>query len=70
MATVRDHSKSQGNEPHDDLKIALAVFESCLLAPAISGELIPWLEAVQKSWEELSAQVHFHARGIGFQPER
>ena len=64
MATVNNQPKNEANHPQDELKTALNDFEACLLAPMVSGELVSWLEAVEKSWAELSAQVHFHVKHL------
>jgi hypothetical protein len=61
MATISDPQKAVSD---DDLKTVLAKFETSLLAPTVSGELATWLEEVQKSWEEASAQIHFHVKHL------
>jgi uncharacterized protein (DUF3084 family) len=64
MPTISDPPKADANYSHDDLRPVLAAFEESLLAPTVSGELTTWLEQVQKSWEEASAQIHFHAKHL------
>jgi hypothetical protein len=64
MATVHDPNTTQTEYSDDDLKAALTVFETSLLTPTISGELSSWLEQVQKTWEEASAQVHYHLKHL------
>src|SRR4051812_29216345 len=64
MATISDPPKAHADNSHDDLKAALTTFETSLLSPTISGELSPWLEEVQKTWEEASTQVHFYVKHL------
>jgi hypothetical protein len=64
MATVDHRDQSQSKYSDDDLKAALAAFETGLLTPTVSGELGPWLEQVQKTWEEASAQIHYHLKHL------
>src|SRR5215475_2493949 len=64
MATVRDPHTSKTNYSDDDLRTALATFETSLLTPTVSGELSSWLEQVQKTWEEASAQIHYHLKHL------
>src|SRR5262249_3286142 len=64
MATVSHRDQSQSKYSDDDLKTALAAFETSLLTPTVSGELAPWLEQVQKTWEEASAQIHYHLKHL------
>src|SRR4051794_24307564 len=63
MTTISDQPKATNNS-HDDLMAVLTKFETSLLTPTISGELPSWLEEVQKSWEEASAQIHFHIKHL------
>src|SRR4249919_3274051 len=64
MATISDPQKAHANNSHDDLRTALTTFETSLLSPTVSGELSTWLEEVQKSWEEASAQIHYHVKHL------
>jgi uncharacterized coiled-coil DUF342 family protein len=64
MATLSHQPKPAANNSHDDLKAVLTEFETSLLTPTISGELASWLEEVQKTWEEASAQIHFHVKHL------
>ena len=64
MVTISDSTKAKMNFSHDDLITALTTFETSLLSPTVSGQLAPWLEEVQKSWEEASAQIHFHVKHL------
>jgi seryl-tRNA synthetase len=64
MASVSNFAKAEPDYSHDDLKAALTTFETSLLAPTISGELTPWLDEVQKAWNEASAQIHFHVKHL------
>jgi hypothetical protein len=63
MTTISDQPKATNNS-HDDLMAVLTKFETSLLTPTISGELPTWFEEVQKSWEESSAQIHFHVKHL------
>ena len=64
MATASNLTKAEPDFSHDELKAVLTTFETSLLSPTVSGELAPWLEEVQKSWEEASAQIHFHVKHL------
>src|SRR4051794_34311563 len=64
MATISDHPKAEADKSHNDLKTVLTTFETNLLTPAVSGELASWFGDVQKSWEEASAQIHFHVKHL------
>jgi chromosome segregation ATPase len=64
MATVTPANHFQSKYSDDDLKTALAAFETSLLTPRVSGELVTWLEQVQKTWEEASAQVHYRLKHV------
>lgn len=64
MATLDDPNTTQTDYSEDDLRAALTIFETSLLTPAISGELASWLEQVRKTWEEASAQVHYHLKHL------
>jgi hypothetical protein len=64
MATISDPPKAEADHSHDDLKSALTTFETSLLSPTVSGQLANWLDEVQKSWEEASAQIHFHVKHL------
>ena len=64
MVTITDRTKAKMNFSHDDLIAALTTFETSLLSPTVSGQLAPWLEEVQKAWEEASAQIHFHVKHL------
>ena len=64
MATVGDRENANADYSDDELKAALATFETSLLTPTVSGELAAWFEEVQKSWEEASAQIHFHVKHL------
>src|SRR4051794_26423841 len=48
----------------NELKNALTSFETSLLTPTVSGELPSWVEEVQKTWAEASAQVHYYAKHL------
>ncbi len=64
MATISDSSKTEADHSHDDMKTVLTTFETSLLTPTVSGELAPWLEEVQKSWDEASVQIHYHVKHL------
>jgi len=64
MATVSDRNATQSKFSSDDLKTSLTTFETSLLTPTVSGELSSWLEQVQKTWEEASAQIHYHLKHL------
>jgi len=64
MATVRDPNTSTTKYSDDDLRSTLATFETSLLTPTVSGELSGWLEQVQKTWDEASAQIHYHLKHL------
>ena len=64
MSTISDQDRSNRNYSQDDLNAVLTKFETNLLRPAISGELASWLEDVQKSWEEASAQIHYYIKHL------
>jgi hypothetical protein len=64
MATVSHRNNSPSKYSDDHLKTSLAAFETSLLTPRVSGELGPWLEQVQKTWEEASAQIHYHLKHL------
>ena len=64
MATVSNLATAESDYSHDELKAVLTTFETSLLTPTVSGELAPWLEEVEKSWKEASAQVHFHVKHL------
>jgi hypothetical protein len=55
MATTTETSDKTA--PEDELKTALEAFETSLATPVISGELADWVEALQKTWAEASAQI-------------
>jgi hypothetical protein len=48
----------------EDLKLALSEFETSLGTPIISGELADWVDAVKKTWNEASAQVHYYLKHL------
>ncbi len=48
----------------DELKTALANFETSLVTPIISGELAGWIDEVKAGWSEASAQVHHHVNDL------
>jgi hypothetical protein len=48
----------------DALKESLAVFETSLATPVISGELADWLGGMQKAWREASSQIHYHIKHL------
>src|SRR5437016_1539984 len=52
------------NSPESDLRTALASFETNLTTPIVSGDLAAWLEDVQASWSEASAQIHYHVKHL------
>jgi hypothetical protein len=54
--------KSTESASHDELKASLEAFETSLETPVISGELTDWLEAVNKTWSEASAQIQDRMR--------
>jgi hypothetical protein len=54
--------KTTPTTPEDELKKALAAFESSLATPVVSGELAEWLEAVKQSWTEVSAKTHYQVK--------
>jgi len=64
MSTISDRDQANTNYSQDELNAVLAKFETSLLSPTISGELPSWLEEVQKSWEEASAQIHYYIKHV------
>ncbi len=55
------------SNPQNELKAALANFETSLVTPIVSGELAEWIDEVQQSWSDASAQIryqieHLHPR--------
>jgi hypothetical protein len=48
----------------NELREALALFETSVATPIVSGELPDWAEKVQKAWSEASAQVHYHVKHL------
>jgi hypothetical protein len=54
MAT---HQRTQ-SAIDDELKAALASFETSLATPVVSGELADWLDTLKKSWAVASANIH------------
>jgi hypothetical protein len=64
MATISDQHKANAKYSQDDLNAVLTKLETNLLRPAISGELASWLEDVQKSWEDASAQIHYYIKHL------
>ena len=50
------------NNSESALKASLAAFETSLATPIVSGELAEWIEAVQKTWTEASAQLHYQVK--------
>lgn len=57
-------ASGETNNPQNDLKTALSNFETSLLTPTVSGELPAWMDEVQKSWAEASAQIHYQVRHL------
>lgn len=53
---------TQQATPDSALKDALTSFETCLATPIISGELVDWLGGVNKSWAEVSGQIHYSVK--------
>jgi hypothetical protein len=43
-----------------ELKSSLDRFETCLVSPMMSGELVSWVEELQSAWAEAAALVHQH----------
>jgi hypothetical protein len=43
-----------------ELREALTSFETSVATPIVSGELPDWTDKVQKAWQNVSAQVHYH----------
>jgi hypothetical protein len=56
---IADETKSE-----EDLKLALSEFETNLGTPVVSGELAEWIDAVKKTWDEASAQIHYHLKHL------
>lgn len=52
------------NNPQENLKTALANFETGLVTPIVSGDLAEWLDEVKKYWSEASVQVHNHVKHL------
>lgn len=46
----------------DELKNALAAFETSLATPVVSGELSEWLDAVKQTWAEVLAKAHYQVK--------
>jgi hypothetical protein len=46
------------------LKSSLDSFETCLVTPVISGELVSWTEELRGPWAGLVAQVREHVREL------
>ena len=43
-----------------DLKVSLDRFETCLVTPVMSGELISWVGEAQSAWDEFLPHVRQH----------
>ncbi len=52
------------SDSHNDLRTALEKFETSLVTPIVAGELAGWLDEVRKTWNEASAQVHYHGKHL------
>jgi len=50
--------------PEVELKSAVDAFETSLVRPLVSGELAPWIQEVQHSWNEAAAQIHYHSKHL------
>jgi len=50
--------------PENDLRAALAAFETSVTTPVVSGELADWVDKVKTSWTEASAQVHYQTKHL------
>ena len=48
----------------NELREALASFETSVATPIVSGDLPDWTDKVQKAWSEASAQVHYHVKHL------
>jgi len=64
MATISDRPKAEASNSNADLKTVITAFETSLLTPTVSGELAPWLDEVQKTWNDASAQIHYHIKHL------
>jgi hypothetical protein len=59
-----EQTMHETNNTQNDLKIALANFETSLVTPIVSGDMTAWIEEVQKVWAEASAQIHYHIKHL------
>ena len=48
---------SKAANPESELRAALTAYETSVTTPVVSGELLDWVENVQKTWAEASNQV-------------
>jgi hypothetical protein len=46
----------------NELRSALAAFETSVTSPVVSGDLVDWTEKVAKSWNEASTRIHFQLK--------
>jgi hypothetical protein len=46
--------------PEQSLKASLEQFETCLLTPVMSGELIAWVEELCAAWTDVAEHVEQH----------
>lgn len=61
---VGRRTMDETTDPLNELKTALANFETTLVTPIVSGELAGWTEGVEKAWTEASAQIHYHVEHL------
>ncbi len=54
----------QTSNPQNELRMALADFETDLMTPIVSGELGTWIEEVEEGWAETSAQIHYYVKHL------
>jgi len=55
-----EQTRTAAGEDVDRLTAALTGFETALVTPLVSGELLDWSGAVGKAWEELQAAWREH----------
>jgi hypothetical protein len=59
-----EQTMGETTNPQNELKIALANFETSLVTPIVSGELSAWVEELEKTWREASSQIHYHVKHL------
>jgi hypothetical protein len=57
VARDSENARVASTNPESELKLALEAFEVAVATPIVSGDLSDWIETLQKTWAEVSAQV-------------